>query len=76
MVGEGEESTELLVGPGRFPGSLVGLGKKSPPKMGKGRVMGVLQVYTGRSLRATPADVKTPHPSRSLRKGLVQLFYF
>lgn len=70
------ESTELLVGHGRFPESLVRLGKKSPNEMGQGRVKDVLQVYTGRNLRATPADVKTPHHSRSLRKGLVQLFHY
>lgn len=70
------ESTELLVGHRRFPESLVRLGKKSPNEMGQGRVKDVLQVYTGRNLRATPADVKTPHHSRSLRKGLVQLFHY
>lgn len=70
------ESTELLVGQGRFPGSLVRLGKKSPNEVGQGRVKDVLQVYTGTSLRATPADVKTPQHSRSLRKGLVQLFCY
>lgn len=34
----------------------------------------VLQVYAGRSLRATPGDVKTPDPSRSEGKGLCSCF--
>lgn len=35
MVGEQAESIEMLVGQGRLPGSLVGLGKKSPKRTRK-----------------------------------------